>query len=218
MKLGIFTANPPLGVYLPSSFAGAEELTEMVRAAERFGFCCAWVLDSMPPSYEHYTRPGTPPQCYEAMLSVCYLAAVSKTIRFGTTTSQLPLHGPVLLARQSCRIGCVKRSPLPAWRRALSSPLAVWLEYASGSHAKARAKNPNRLRRFQATFDELELHWHRRISPEQLDIGQLSGVDLCVLMYFVVLDSNELLHLYFTHHSAGRSRQPNGGRPQDQGG
>ena len=104
MKLGIALPTSHQGVYLPSPFAGAEELTAIVRMAEQFGFYSAWVLDLMTPSYQRHKQPETLPQWYEAMLSLGYLAAVSKTIRLGTATIQLPLRDPFLLARQAATL------------------------------------------------------------------------------------------------------------------
>ena len=45
MKLGVSIPTSHQGVYLPSPFASAPELTSIVRMAERFGFYSAWVLD-----------------------------------------------------------------------------------------------------------------------------------------------------------------------------
>ena len=104
MKLGISLPTSHQGVYLPSPFAGAEELTAIVQLAERLGFYSAWALDFMTPSYARHKLPEALPQWYEAMLSLGYLAAATKTIRLGTATIQLPLRDPFLLARQAATL------------------------------------------------------------------------------------------------------------------
>lgn len=104
MKLGISLPTSHQGIYLPSPFAGAEELTAIIRMAERLGFYSAWVLDFMTPAYERHKLPGAAPQWYEAMQSLSYLAAMSETIRLGTATIQLPLRDPFLLARQAATL------------------------------------------------------------------------------------------------------------------
>ena len=60
MKLGVSIPTSHQGVYLPSPFASAPELTSIVRMAERFGFYSAWVLDLMTPSYERHKQPLEP--------------------------------------------------------------------------------------------------------------------------------------------------------------
>ena len=104
MKLGIGLPTTHQGVYLPSPFAGAPELVSIVQMAEGFGFHSAWVLDLMTPSYERHKSPETLPEWYEAMMSLGFLAGLTKKIKLGTATIQLPLRDPFLLARQAATL------------------------------------------------------------------------------------------------------------------
>ena len=92
MKLGIALPTSHQGVYLPSPFAGGEEIADIARMAERYGFDSAWVLDFMTPSYARHEQPGAVPEWYEALTSLAYVAAVTGTIRLGTAVAQLPLR------------------------------------------------------------------------------------------------------------------------------
>ena len=116
MKLGVSIPTSHQGVYLPSPFASAPELTSIVRMAERFGFYSAWVLDLMTPSYERHKQPWNLPEWYEAMLSLGYLAGVTEKVRLGTATIQLPCPRcrGTSLAYAPC--GVVMLRPLPTHR------------------------------------------------------------------------------------------------------
>ncbi len=100
MKISIGVPTSHEGPYLPTSFVGPEEIVQVTQLAERLGFYAAWALDMMTPINIGLTEPGEPPNWYEAMVSLSYLAAATKTIKLGTATMVLLHRDPVLLAKQ----------------------------------------------------------------------------------------------------------------------
>jgi probable F420-dependent oxidoreductase len=104
MKIGIGLPISHQGVYLPSPFAGPQELVQLAQEAESLGFYSGWGLDFMTPRTDEQMTPGKQPQWHEIIVSLSYLAAVTKKLRLGTASVQLPLRDPFLLAKQAATL------------------------------------------------------------------------------------------------------------------
>ncbi len=101
MKFGIGIPTQHQGVYLPSPFAGPDEIVAVTQLAERLGFYSAWGLDYR---IIDKSRMKVKPQWHEIMISLSYLAAVTKNIRLGTGVIMLPIRDPMLLAQQAATL------------------------------------------------------------------------------------------------------------------
>ena len=82
-------------VFVPIPFAGPREITKIVQDAEKLGYHTVWGTDFMT------LAPGVapvedadPPNWYELIVSLSYLAAVTERIVLGTGSRAAPLSGP----------------------------------------------------------------------------------------------------------------------------
>ena len=88
-------------VFVPIPFAGPQEIVKIVQDAEKLGYHTVWGTDFMT------LAPGVapvedadPPNWYELIVSLSYLAAVTERIVLGTGVVLLPYRDPIILARQ----------------------------------------------------------------------------------------------------------------------
>ncbi|GAA3222497.1 hypothetical protein GCM10017691_08600 [Pseudonocardia petroleophila] len=72
-------------------------LVDLARDAERLGFGTAWLPDHVLPPEPYGDVYGG---VYEPLVALSHLAAVTSTIRFGTSVLVLPLRDPFVLAKQ----------------------------------------------------------------------------------------------------------------------
>lgn len=106
MKFGIRYSNT-------GPFTGPKEAVALVQAAEAAGFESAWTVEHVliPPTFESkypYTADGKIPNnadettyMPDPMMWMMYCAARTETIKFGTAVMILPVHNPVILAKQA---------------------------------------------------------------------------------------------------------------------
>src|SRR5687767_8118981 len=99
------------GIILPSLGAGVgpEELVRASRRAEELGYANLWVVDRLlypvaPGSAYPATTDGALPPFYQHALTplatLTYVASRTRRIGLGTSVLLMPLHNPVMLARQ----------------------------------------------------------------------------------------------------------------------
>jgi probable F420-dependent oxidoreductase len=97
-SLSIPTCREGLSLELP--FATPEDVVRISQRAEELGYHSVWGNDHItPPAYvrEDY---DTPPQWFEPLITLAYIAAKTKHIRLGTAILALPLRDPVWVAKQ----------------------------------------------------------------------------------------------------------------------
>jgi probable F420-dependent oxidoreductase len=99
------------GIILPSLGAGvgSEELVRAAQRAEELGYANLWVAERLlypvaPRSAYPATPDGTLPPFYQHALTpletLTYVASLTRRIGLGTSILLMPLHNPVMLARQ----------------------------------------------------------------------------------------------------------------------
>jgi probable F420-dependent oxidoreductase len=100
MRIGIALHTCKEGMYVPSSFAGPEEIVSSAKMAEDFGFYSIWGPDftTVTPSMD--IVQAQPPNFYELLIMLSYIASFTKQIRLCTGAIVLPHRDPVLLAKQ----------------------------------------------------------------------------------------------------------------------
>ena len=88
-------------VFVPVPFAGPQEIVKIVQDAEKLGYHTVWGTDFMTlaPGVSPIEDPD-PPNWYELIVSLSYLAAVTEKIVLGTGVILIPYRDPVILARQ----------------------------------------------------------------------------------------------------------------------
>jgi probable F420-dependent oxidoreductase len=85
---------------MPLPFATPEDAIRLSVAAERLGYHSVWGNDHItPPQYvrEMYDRP---PNWYEILITLSFVAAATKTIKLGTAVLVVPMREPVFLSKQ----------------------------------------------------------------------------------------------------------------------
>lgn len=101
MKFGIGIPNAREGVFYPSHFCNTSQLVELTQLAESLGYDSIWATDFMSPVPEIGIPTGEKPQWYELMVTLSYLAGVTRHIRLGAGVAVLPFRDPVVLAKQA---------------------------------------------------------------------------------------------------------------------
>lgn len=89
------------GLIYPVPFCSVENLVQIAQRAESLGYHSVWGNDHM--VTQKYVREEfeTPPRYWEPLITYAYLAAVTKTLRFGTGILALPLRRDiVVIAKQ----------------------------------------------------------------------------------------------------------------------
>jgi len=89
-------ALPNIGRHLTRSAT-----LDLARAAEALGFDAVWVSEHLVVPEELFDPFG---QIFDALTTLAYVAAVTERVRLGTSVLILPLHEPVLLAKQAATV------------------------------------------------------------------------------------------------------------------
>ncbi len=100
MKFSIAIPTGEDGVYAPPHFAGPEEMVQVAKMAEKLGFDVVWTIDFTTPSPSMGIKDKGPPNWYESLMTLAYVAARTERIKLGTGVLVLPNREPVLLAKQ----------------------------------------------------------------------------------------------------------------------
>lgn len=104
MKFGIGIPNAREGVFYPPGFCNAAQLVELTQLAESLGYDSIWATDFMAPMPEIGIPAGQKPHWYELMVTLSYLAGVTRRIRLGAGVAVLPFRDPVVLAKQAATL------------------------------------------------------------------------------------------------------------------
>src|SRR6202035_3998939 len=89
------------GLTYPIPFSDPENVIRIAQAAEKFGYDSVWGNDHM--TTQNYVRAefSVPPRFWEPLVTYAFLAAHTKTLRFGTGVLVLPMRRDiVVLAKQ----------------------------------------------------------------------------------------------------------------------
>jgi probable F420-dependent oxidoreductase len=85
------------GLTYPIPFSDPEELVRIAQHAEALGYHSVWGNDHM--TTQHYVRAefSVPPRFWEPLVTYAYLAAHTKTLRFGTGILVLPMRRDIVV-------------------------------------------------------------------------------------------------------------------------
>lgn len=100
MKFSVAIPASKEGLSAPLPYAEPQDAIRMAVEAERLGYDSVWGNDHItPPRYvrEAYDRP---PNWFEILILLSFVAAATKKIRLGTAVLVMPMREPVYLAKQ----------------------------------------------------------------------------------------------------------------------
>jgi len=75
-------------------------MCDVAKAAEELGYYSLWLNEFLQTEPNVAARFDDPPAYYDPLVTMAYLAALTRRIRFVTSTIVLPHHHPILLNRQ----------------------------------------------------------------------------------------------------------------------
>jgi len=109
MKFGICLPISHQGIYLPTPFAGPDDLVQVARLAERLGFYSAWGVDFVTSWHEPVLPRAQWPEWHELMMSLSFLASHTTKIKLGTASIQMPLREPFMFAKQASTLDVLSK-------------------------------------------------------------------------------------------------------------
>jgi probable F420-dependent oxidoreductase len=88
------------GLVYPVPFITPERLLRVAKAAEDLGYHSVWGNDHL--STQNYVKEewADPPNYYEPLITLAYIAGVTNQIKLGTSVIVMPMREPALLAKQ----------------------------------------------------------------------------------------------------------------------
>jgi probable F420-dependent oxidoreductase len=100
IKFGVQIPTCAEGLMYPVPFASPADVLKIATSAEQFGFDSIWANDHI--TTQEYVRKGSPspPNYYEAVVTLSIASQVTKKISLATGLIPLPLRNPVELAKQ----------------------------------------------------------------------------------------------------------------------
>ena len=101
MKFSVCLPTGFEGVMHPIPFVEPGDFVRLARKCEALGYHSVWGNDHI--TTQRYVRdlfPGTPPNFYEVMTVLSFIAASTSTLKVGTAVSVLPMRDPLWVAKQ----------------------------------------------------------------------------------------------------------------------
>ncbi len=101
MRFSIALPNCKEGLSYPLPFADEKDIVRVAQASERLGYHSIWPNDHIISPRYVQEQFGRPPRLYEPLITLAYVAAVTSTIKMGTSVIPSPMREPVYLAKQA---------------------------------------------------------------------------------------------------------------------
>jgi probable F420-dependent oxidoreductase len=100
MKFSIALPTCTEGLSCPVPFVNTQQMVQIAVLAEKLGYDSVWGNDHLSTqAYVKATYPD-PPNYYEVLITLTYIAAKTARLRLGTGILVLPMREPVLVAKQ----------------------------------------------------------------------------------------------------------------------
>jgi len=100
MKFGLAIPNCCEGIIYPISFANYESMISISEKAEELGYDSVWANDHITTLKYIKEYLSQPPNFFEPIVTLSFVAETTKRLKLGTSVIVLPLRDPVLLAKQ----------------------------------------------------------------------------------------------------------------------
>ncbi len=104
MRFDVEVPTSREGFFVPAPFGGPKEIIRVIQTAESLGFNAVWGTDFITPVKSMGIPDKAPPNWYELLICLAYVAAVTKKIKLGTGVILLPYRDPVILAKQAATL------------------------------------------------------------------------------------------------------------------
>lgn len=138
-----------IGIHLPQygSLAGPDSIVAAARDAERLGFSDVWVSDHVVhPAEQSYPSA----YLYDPLVTLAVAAAVTETVRLGTSVLVVPMHEPVALANQLASLDALSKGRLV---------IAVGVGWSEREYAALGADFATRGRRLDEALEMFRVLW-----------------------------------------------------------
>ena len=104
LEFDVLIPNCREGMFVPTPYAGPEDIVRATRLAEELGYDAVWAADFLSRTPDFPSHEGDPPNWYEPIVSLSYAAAVTSRIKLGTGVIMAPFREPVVLAKQAATL------------------------------------------------------------------------------------------------------------------
>ena len=104
MKFSTGVPNCREGRLNPIGSVDPAWMSDVAQAAEQLGYYSLWLNEFLETEPNVRVRFDDPPNYYDALTTLGYLAAQTRRIRFLPSVVVLPLHHPILLNRQAATL------------------------------------------------------------------------------------------------------------------
>ncbi len=100
LRFGLGIPTGTEGLMYPIPYASAQDNVRLAQEAERLGFDSVWGNDHMTVQRYVEAESSQPPNYYELLTTLTYIAAGTTIIKLGTALLVLPFRNPVVVAKQ----------------------------------------------------------------------------------------------------------------------
>ncbi len=104
MRFGLGIPTGTEGLMYPIPYASAQDNVRLSQEAERLGFDSVWGNDHMTVQKYVESETAQPPNYYELLSILTFVAAKTSKIKLGTALLVLPFRNPVVVAKQVATI------------------------------------------------------------------------------------------------------------------
>ncbi len=190
MKFGIGIPTCREGQALPTPMVTPASLQKMALEADRLGLDYLWADDFRVPSPDMHIPYPTPPNWYEVLVSLAYMARITTRIRIGTGVMVLPLREPVLLAKQAATLDHLSNGRLF---------LGVGLGVSRDEFVSLNPKNPkaNRGKIVDEVLEALEILLYSNLASYKGEYFEFNNISIYpkpvqkhIPLYFVSLEQD----------------------------
>jgi probable F420-dependent oxidoreductase len=146
----------------------ADGIKRQAQVAEEHGYYALWPNEFFTSMAQVQHTYVDPPNLYETIVSMTWAAAATERIRIMPSTIVLPLHEPIMLARQIATLDAFSNGRIT---------LGIGLGGDKAEYGRMRPDNPNRSKLMEEYMAAIELLWTERSASYSGKYVQFSDVE-----------------------------------------
>src|SRR5437868_1613499 len=100
MQFDVEIPNAREGISSPVGSISCSDICDIAVHAEKLGFNGIWVNDFITPTPCYGVPDKQPPAWHEPIVTLSYLAALTKKVTLGTAVIMAPFRDPIILAKE----------------------------------------------------------------------------------------------------------------------